>query len=66
MTQVLDYASDLDALSTSDLAEHIAKRSGNDGIEGIDDFEQWYVENFGGDDNDERLLRIVERLFATA
>ena len=50
VTQVLDYASGLDALSTSDLAEHIAERSGNDGIEGIDDFEQWYVENFGGDD----------------
>ena len=50
VTQVLDYASDLDALSTSDLAEHIAERSGNDGIQGIDDFEQWYVENFGGDD----------------
>ena len=50
VTQVLDYASDLDALSSSDLAEHIAKRSGNDGIQGIDDFEQWYVENFGGDD----------------
>jgi len=50
VTQVLDYASDLDSLSASDLAEHIAKRSGNDGIQGIDDFEQWYVENFGGDD----------------
>ena len=50
VTQVLDYASGLDALSTSDLTEHIAKRSGNDGIQGIDDFEQWYVENFGGDD----------------
>ena len=50
VTQVLDYASDLDALSTSELAEHIAKRSGSDGIQVIDDFEQWYVENFGGDD----------------
>ena len=50
VTQVLDYASGLDALSTSDLAEHITERSGNDGIQGIDDFEQWYVENFGGDD----------------
>ena len=50
VTQVLDYASGLDALSTSDLAEHIAQRSGNDGIQRIEDFEQWYVENFGGDD----------------
>ena len=50
VTQVLDYASDLDAMSTSDLAEHIAQRSGNDGIQSIDEFEQWYAENFGGDD----------------
>ena len=50
VTQVLDYASDLYALSTSDLAEHIAKRSGYDGIQEIYDFEQWYVENFGGED----------------
>ena len=50
VTQVLDYASGLDAVSTSDLAEHIAKRSGDGGIPGIDDFEQWYVENSGGDD----------------
>ena len=50
VTQVLDYASDLDAMSASDLAEHIARRSGSDGIQGIDDFEQWYADNFGGDD----------------
>ena len=50
VTQVLDYASDLDAMSTEDLAEHISERSGNDGIERIDDFEQWYADNFGGDD----------------
>ena len=50
VTQVLDYASDLDAMSTGDLAKHISERSGNDGIEQIDDFEQWYADNFGGDD----------------
>ena len=50
VTQVLDYASDLDAMSTGDLAEHISERSGNHGIERIDDFEQWYADNFGGDD----------------
>ncbi len=33
---MLDYALDLGALSTSDLAEHIAECSGNDGIQGID------------------------------
>lgn len=50
VTQVLAYASDLDAMSTAQLAAHIADRSGNLGIEGIDDFEQWYGDNFGGDD----------------
>ena len=30
VTQVLDYASDLDAMSTSELAGHIAECSGND------------------------------------
>ena len=50
VTQVLDYASDLDAMSITEVAEHIAERSGNDGIQGIDEFEQWYADNFGGDD----------------
>lgn len=50
VTQVLDYASDLDAMSTTVLAEHIAERSGSDGIQEIEDFEQWYADSFGGDD----------------
>lgn len=50
VTQVLDYASDLDAMNLTDLATHIAERSGNDGIDAIEDFEQWYLDNFGGDD----------------
>ncbi|MDE0455750.1 MAG: endonuclease NucS [Chromatiales bacterium] len=50
VTQVLDYASDLDAMSASALAAHIAERCGHDGIQEIDDFEQWYADNFGGDD----------------
>ena len=50
VTQVLDYASDLDAMSAGDLAKHISERSGNHGIERIDDFEQWYADNVGGDD----------------
>ena len=50
VTQVLDYASDLDGMSTAELAEHVAQQSGEDGIEQIDDFEQWYADNFGGDD----------------
>ena len=50
VTQVLDYASDLAAMNITDLAKHIAERSGNGGIQGIDDFEQWYFDNYGGDD----------------
>ena len=50
VTQVLDYASDLDAMSIRALTQHIAERSGNDGIQRIDDFEQWYADNFGGVD----------------
>ncbi len=50
VTQVVDYASSLDAMSPRDLAVHIAERSGKDGIEKIDQFEQWYAENFGRDD----------------
>ena len=50
VTQVLAYASDLDAMNTAQLAAHIADRSGNYGIEAIADFDQWYGDNFGGDD----------------
>ena len=50
LAQVLDYASDLDAMSNIDLAKHIAERSGTDGIERIDDFKQWYGDNFRGND----------------
>lgn len=50
VTQVLDYASDLDAMDLTDLTKHIAERSGNDGIQGIEDFEQWYLDNSGQDD----------------
>lgn len=50
VTQVVDYASAIDAMSVSQLAEHISERSGTNGIEGIDDFEQWYVDTFGADD----------------
>ncbi len=50
VTQILDYASALDAMTGSELAEHIADRSGDAGIQRIEDFEQWYAENHGGDD----------------
>lgn len=55
VTQVLDYASDLDAMDSSELAEHIADRSGTGGVQRIEDFEQWYADKFRGD-NLSRLL----------
>ena len=45
VAQVIDYASDLDSKSDVELAEHIAANSGVEGIENIDDFEEWYGEN---------------------
>lgn len=45
VAQIIDYASDLDSKSDVELAEHIAANSGVGGIEGIDDFEEWYGEN---------------------
>ena len=45
VAQVIDYASDLDSKSDVELAEHIAANSGVEGIENIDDFEEWYREN---------------------
>ena len=50
VTQVVDYASALDAMSADELAAHISERSGADGIEAIEDFKQWYADTIGGDD----------------
>ena len=50
VTQILDYASGLDAMTGSEVAEHISERSGDAGIRRFEDFEQWYVDTHGGDD----------------
>ena len=42
VAQVIDYASYLDAMDLTDLANHIAERSGAGGIEEIENFEDWY------------------------
>ena len=42
VAQVIDYASYLDAMDLTDLANHISERSGSGGIEKIEDFEEWY------------------------
>ena len=49
VTQVLYYASALDAMTGPELAEHISNCSGDLGIQRIEDFEQWYADTHGGD-----------------
>ena len=56
VTQVVDYASALDAMSVDELSKHISDRSGSDGIQAIEDFEQWYADNTIGGDDLSRLL----------
>lgn len=46
VTQVIDYGSSLQAMSDSDLAEHIEDQSGNLGIAEIEDLEEWYDRRF--------------------
>ena len=48
VAQVIDYASYLEAMDLADLASHISDRSGEHGIEAIEDFQEWYSQDFGG------------------
>ena len=48
VAQVIDYASDLGRMELGALAEHISERSGEYGITKIDDFEEWYNQQFPG------------------
>ena len=45
VAQIVDYASYLEGMSPDALADYIADRSGANGIEKIDDFEEWYIES---------------------
>ena len=42
VAQIIDYASYLDDMDLNILADHIAERSGVDGIEEIKNFQEWY------------------------
>ena len=46
VAQVIDYASDLNRMDLDMLANHISQRSGNLGIEKIENFQTWYEQNF--------------------
>lgn len=72
VTQVLDYASALTEMDLDALAEHIAARSGEGGVQQISDFTEWYEGQFSdlqqllpprmvlvGLDIDETALRIA-------
>ena len=44
VTQIIDYASHLEAMSDEELADHITQRSGRGGIDEIENFEDWYAD----------------------
>ena len=47
VAQVIDYASSLNIMDEEALYRHISERSGNLGIQKIDDFGDWYSNNWG-------------------
>ena len=47
VAQIIDYASYLDDMSLDALADHISERSGAHGIDEIEDFQEWYSQDFG-------------------
>ena len=47
VAQVIDYASYLNAMDLSDLANHMSESSGAHGIDEIEDFKEWYGQDFG-------------------
>ena len=75
VAQIIDYASYLDAMDLAELADYISERSGQHGIEKIEDFEEWYSQDFGeldslkplrlflvglgADDRTERMVRFL-------
>lgn len=75
VAQVIDYASYLDAMDVTDLAEYISERSGAHGIDKIEDFQGWYGQAFeeleslkplrmflvglGADDRTERMVNFL-------
>ena len=50
VAQVIDYASDLGRMDSDILSNHISQKSGNHGIEKIEDFQGWYINDLGFED----------------
>ena len=75
VAQIVDYASYLDSMSETALFEHIATQPGAHGIEKIDNFEEWHLNQFeegsslkpirmvlvglGADDVTERMVKFL-------
>lgn len=55
VAQVIDYASSLNAMDEETLYRHISERSGNLGVQKIDDFGEWYSNNWS-DEGSEALM----------
>ena len=47
VAQVIDYAADLEAMELAELADLLARESGERGIDEIEDLEEWYGQRFG-------------------
>ena len=52
VAQVIDYASQINAMDLDRLYQHIAEQSGKRGIDKIDNFEVWYNNNYPEHDTD--------------
>ncbi len=72
VAQIIDYASDLEAMDLDALASHISEHSGKHGINEIEDFQNWYSRDLeslkplrlflvglGVDDRTERMVRFL-------
>jgi hypothetical protein len=59
VAQVLDYASFLYDLDSDELSAHISERSGKAGLPKIDNFIDWYTEQFARSFNNNQKPRLV-------
>ena len=59
VAQIIDYASDLDAMDLGALADHISENSGVDGIDEIENFQEWYDTRGFGDLESLKPLRML-------
>ena len=50
VAQVIDYAADLETMELAELVGLLAEKSGEHGVERIDDFEDWYGQQFSDQD----------------